>query len=820
MLRATPPGEDGMSKAIRNGDLYADAARVPFAKEAPEGNEAQDGPDYLNLLSRALSQGQTYLDQNVSKKWDRTIRAFRNEHFAGSKYLHRDYKLRSGIFRPRTRAAVRKDLAAAAASLFSTTDAISCEPSDDSNVQQRASAAIVKELLNYRTDRTGGRAAIPWFRVAMGARQDAVLQAVCVSKQSWKIERKTRTEMQPAFSTDPLTGQPKLDPITGQPMPMLDEMGEPIMDEVAFTETVIDRPDIQLIPVENVIADPAADWLDPVQSSAYFIVKYPMRKFEIELKQKNPMQPWKKVDWALLRGSDRDKAQAASVRMTRDGGQDRMDQTATGTGDFEVFWVYEVFMRVNDDDVHFWSAGDRQFLTDPTPVDEIYPAHGGERPYTWGVASLEAHRLHPMAPAESWQPMQQEINDLANLRLDQVKLNVSPIAFVTRGRNVDLGALQRRGPNAVILRTAPDDIEWDRPPDVPTSAYAEMERLNADFDDLAGQFNSSSVQTNRSMNETVGGMKLIAGNANIVGEFDLRTWIETWVEPTLAQVVKLLQYYESDQTVLALCGERAKLFQKFGVNQITDDLLQSQVTVRVNVGIGNGSPQERLQKFAGALTVLTPIYAQHPKVQSGEIEVDLEEVTQEVFGLTGYRDGGKRFVKKGKPRQNPMAEVAVQDAKAKITKTLSEAAKNKAVADKTRQDMKIETAEAVHGAMMDRAQLVHKARTEREGAMDHRREAEANRQHQKQEADAGREYQREESEANRETRRQEFAGSQEGAPAPETEESVEGEQEGGALVQQLVQMLQTPRAREIEFVRDPVSGRLKGARIIDKAKET
>lgn len=804
MLRAFPPGEDGvlLGKEKANGDLYQAAANVPFAGGQDEQGDVE-GPDYLNLLTQAITQGQTYVTQNVRKSWDRSLRAFRNEHFAGSKYLSRDYKLRSSIFRPKTRAAVRKDMATAASSLFATTDAISCEPGDEGNAQQRASAAIIKELLNYRTDRTSGKNAIPWFRVAMGARQDAVLQAVCVSKQTWKLEQRRRIVQQPAFSFDEMTGEPMIGP-DGTPVPMLDEMGQPVIDEIEVMEPVIDRPDITLIPVENVIIDPAADWLDPVQSSAYWIVKYPMRKFEIEAKQKAPMNPWKTIDWSVMR-SNRTKTESAAVRMIRDGGQDRFDQTATGTGDFEVFWVYEVFMRVDDVDMHFWSADDKQFLTDPTPVEEIYPAFDGERPYTWGVASLEAHRIYSMAPAESWQPMQQEINDLANLRLDQVKLNVSPVAKVKRGRNIDLAALQRRGPNSVVLVQEEADVEWDRPPEVPSSAYAEMERLNADFDDLAGQFNSGSVQTNRSLNETVGGLKLIAGSANAVGEFDLRTWIETWVEPTLAQVVKLMQYYESDERVLALCGERAKLWQKFGIDQITDELLSEQVTIRVNVGIGNGSPQERLGKFAAAIQTLTPLAQVSPEMQSGELKIDFEEAAQEVFGLTGYRDGGTRFVKKGQPKQNPMQNIAVQDAMAKVEKTKSEADKNKATAEKTRIDAKIGAAQAMHGAMMDRAQLVNQVRSEREGANAQRAESEANRAQRREEM----------------TMRQETAANNKAAGAgtieasqPEMPPMGQEPSPADAQIERLAQIMQTKRVRQVEFIRGP-DGRLSGARLID-----
>jgi hypothetical protein len=46
------------------------------------------------------------------------LRAFRNEHAAGSKYLSDEYKSRSRLFVPRTRTIIRKNEAAGAAMLF------------------------------------------------------------------------------------------------------------------------------------------------------------------------------------------------------------------------------------------------------------------------------------------------------------------------------------------------------------------------------------------------------------------------------------------------------------------------------------------------------------------------------------------------------------------------------------------------------------------------------------------------------------------------------------------------------------------------------
>src|SRR5262249_17676882 len=260
-----------------------------------------------------------------------------------------------------------------------------------------------------------------------------------------------------------------------------------------------------------------------------------------------------------------------------------------------------------------------------------------------------------------------------------MKQNVAPVTKVVRGRSVDLEALHRRGPNSHILVTRLDDIDFARPVDIPQSVIIGMEKLDVDMDDLAGQFNAGSVQTNRTLNDPVGGLKLIAGASSAVQEFDIRLWIETWAEPALAQVVRLEQYYESDEIVLGICGQRAGLWLKHGVDRITDDLMDRQVTIRLNAGLGVGDPQQRLAKFRDATAVAAPLLAQSKEFQSGQVSMNIEEVMNEVFGAVGHRDGGRRFItiappnpqaaqqqqmQQGLALENMLAEIALKRARA------------------------------------------------------------------------------------------------------------------------------------------------------------
>jgi hypothetical protein len=654
VLRFTPPGEDGLDDPKAAANLYqhaSDMATDGAVKEAdrdPEDEDFDEKPtddEFLKMVTESEAQAALYQAQVNRKSWSRVYRAFHQEHFVGSKYTTNDYKNRSKLFIPKTRSAIRKDMAAVAASLFGSVDAISTGPGDEADAGQRASADLIQQLVNYRTSRSSGKAALPWFHVAMGARQTSMLTGICLSKQYWKLEVKKRgTEK---FKDDP------------------NDENEVEKERDVF-KPIIDRPDAMLFPPENFTIDPAADWTNPAQDAAYIHLKYPMRIDEIRRKQKDPRNPWNALSLTDLKAvAANSRADMEAIRRAREQGLDRYDETQTGKT-FDVIWVSESFIRTAGEDWTFLSVGGKHLLTDPRPTEEVYPEQYGERPLALGYGSFEAFRIFPMSAAESWQMLQQQGNDLQNLTLDAVKQSVMPVAKVVRGRQVDLEALKKRGQGTAIMVNAPEDVTWDRPPDIGAAVENLKKEIDLDFDDIAGQQNYGNVEQSNSLGKTLGGLKLAAGAANTVQEFDIRVWIETYVEKVLAQLVRLEQFYESDKIILGICGNKAKLLQKHGISEITDELLENEVTIVCNAGLGSGDPQQRLAKLQDAVGVITPILQQSKDFQSGKREINAEAFIEEVFGAVGYKDGGARFFQDGQPQgPNPMLPLEQEALKAK-----------------------------------------------------------------------------------------------------------------------------------------------------------
>lgn len=623
---------------------------------------------WASMFRDALRASSSFYENKLRGAWSRNYRAFNNRHMAGSKYDSTRYKHRSKLFKPKTRMAVRKNDSTAASAMFSTEDVVSITPERASDRKQAVTARFIHGALNYRLDKGGPFTGPNWFLTAIGARQDAQLTGICVSKQYWQFEER----LVPVFVT-----VPKIDPVSG--LPVIGDDGQPVLEEDIEhqSETVIDRLYIDLLPGEHAFIDPAADWRDPIQTGGYFFAAYPVRKEDLEdmidaqaARPKMGGGAWRTdIDLTrVLAAKGSERRQSQSVRRAREDGADRYESRFTDQNG-DVIWLYECFYRYNATDWHFWMLGETILLSDPRPVEESYPAGKGQRPYVRGLGNLEAHRVHPTAPVELWQPLQQEMNDLTNLKLDATKMGISPITKIRRGRNIDFKQVQNRGPDAMVMVEEADDVTFDRAP-TPPNTQLDINNLNVDFDELAGIFSQGSVQTNRTLNETVGGMNLLAASSNALTEFDLRVWVETWAEPVLRQCVDLIKYYETSETVIAVAGEKAGLIalalpsQKqdaleadeddqepmISVSEVLNNLDHAAVSVRVNVGIGAMDSRQKLEKFMGGVKVTMEMA---PLLAADDIMPDGKELVQEAWGLLGYRDASRFYKRKPQPSGPP-----------------------------------------------------------------------------------------------------------------------------------------------------------------------
>lgn len=556
-------------------------------------------PDYLDLAKQAYEASTTYFDANIRADLEYGVRAFRSEHAAGSKYLTADFMHRSRLFRPKTRTIIRKNEAAAAVALFSNMDVVDMQAENPDDLTNVASTAALKEILEYRLTRT-----IPSFSLVMGALQDAQVAGAVCSYQYWEFQRR----------------------------------GDKIIK---------DKPCIELRPLENIRFDHGASWIDPVGTSPYWCDIVPMYVCDVKammtnVDDKTGAPKWKGYEDSVILKARPDVMD--SIKKQREGGRQQQSDEPTGIKDFDIVWVMRWFMRDSQgEDNCFYTLGTDALLTDAKPIDEHY--FHGKRPYVMGCAVIETHRTLPSSMPMLTRQLQAETNDVANQRMDNVKFVLNKRWIVRRGSQTDVQSLVRNVPGGVTMATNPkEDVHESNWPDVTSSSYVEQDRLNADFDDLAGNFSPSTKVANNAINDTLGGSRMAAQGAGVMTDYLLRTFIETWWEPVLRQLVLLEQYYETDETILAICANKAQLFPKFGISRITDMMLMNGTNVTVNVGMGASNPNERFQKFTVATKAATELVATAPP------GFNVQEGIKEIYSNAGYRNGERFFNAQQDPR--------------------------------------------------------------------------------------------------------------------------------------------------------------------------
>jgi len=596
-----------------------------------DADETPTESKWIRIARQIYDDSTEYLDANIRYQWEKNLSLFNSNHPPGSKYNSAAYEKRSTFFRPKTRTAVRNLQAAMTVAFFTNEDVVSIEPANPNDPLQAAGAIVAQSVMQYRLTNT-----IPWFQTMTAALQDAAVQGICISHQYWDFQENKESYIE----------------VDGENNPITNESGEPEIHEQI--SSIKDIPVIELISPENIRIDPAADWADPLKSTPYIVHLIPM--YLQDIRGKIDSGEWLEVtDQELLSTSDENETDNAT-RLVRD--EPRMDPKENETNssdlkDFWIIWVHKNIVKVEGVDYCYYTAGSDYMLTDPTPLKEMYPwLRDEERPYVMGYVNLEAHKVYPSGTVELTEELQAAANDIWNQRFDNVKLAMNKRYHIRRDRNIDLDSLFRSVPGGAVEMDDPDtDVRIIETRDVTGSAYAEQDRINMDFDELQGNFSTSTVQGARNLNETVGGMNLLAGNSSTIAEYVLRTFSETWVEKTLKQLLRLEQFYETNPIILAVAGQEAgDVMPQFNTDEVMDELLRQDVLLKVNVGLNATDPMKRVTNLLFGVNAL----AQFPGVAE---RINLPEITKEIFGQLGYKDGS-RFI--NTQESNPEMEALQQ----------------------------------------------------------------------------------------------------------------------------------------------------------------
>ncbi len=555
-----------------------------YQDEEGEQEEYVDPIDWLGIARQSYRDSTDFLDAGLRDRWKRNYSLANSKHPAGSKYYTDAYRSRSKNFRGKTAAAIRQNESACAVALFSTVDYTDITAINPDVEEQVVAAKAIKQLVNERLEND-----IPWFLTCQGAYKDVMTVGTVVSKQYWKFEEKQ--------SADGL-----LDPIKSE-----------------------DKPVIELIPIENCRLSPAANWIDPINSSPYFIHMIPMYLADVKARQDWIEYPNDVIQSATKSGTEND-----SIRREREGvtNQDPKSSEVSSVQDHDIVWVHEVFLRHEDEEFVYYTLGTDLILSQVMLLEEAYPhCIDGKRPFAFGSADVAAHTVYRKGLPERVEGSQARANNISNQRYDNVEQVLNKQKHVRRGANIDYRALRTRAPGVTVEMDQPGvDVVSEDMQDVTSSSYQEQNYSNMDFDEEAGVLSNSVVASNTGLSERVGNMQIMDSNANVITEYQLRIFVETWVEPVIRQIVKMVQGYEDEQTILQVTGK-----------PLTQQQIATPIKCRVSVGFGATDPTKKVQKLMMGLETLAKI---NPEILQ---EADYGEIVSEVFGALGWRDGLRFF---------------------------------------------------------------------------------------------------------------------------------------------------------------------------------
>jgi len=578
--------------------------------------ESDNDIDYLRLVKTAYGSSTDYMSSNLRTQWERNYSNFHSRHPSGSKYRTEAFKHRSRLFRPKSRATERSKEAALITAVFSTSDIVNIKHSDESDPQGVESARVWKEVMNLRLKKT-----IPWFKIVIGAFQTAHILGTIISYQPWEYEEVETIETTTKTEYNPDTAE--METVTGR---------------TTKKEVIKDGPRIDLIANENLRIDPGADWTDPINSSPYLIQLIPMYIVDVldqmEVKDPKSGQPkWKKLSKEKIASYGSETMDSDSIRQAREADrQDPIDDQYTDIDEHKIVWVYRNIFRIpKKGDMVFYTLGSRFLLTDPVPLKEVY-IHG-MRPYAMGHTVIEAFRNYPTGVTQLGQDIQAATNDNQNQRFDNIRQVLNKRYFVKRGSTVDLRSLRRNVSGSITMMNDPErDVKIQKTDDITGSSYQEQNLFNADFDEISGNFSASTVQTNKELGETVGGMRMLKDPANMMTEYVIRTFAETWIKPVLTQILALERAYESDENILLAAGKKAK------IEKLPENLMRAQLDLEINVGYGVTDPQARVTRLLFGMETASRLA---PKLMQRAKD---NEIAKEIFGILGYEDGSRFFM--------------------------------------------------------------------------------------------------------------------------------------------------------------------------------
>ena len=268
------------------------------------------------------------------------------------------------------------------------------------------------------------------------------------------------------------------------------------------------------------------------------------------------------------------------------------------SGKFGLVWLHEVFMRYGGEGLGHWMLDNTIMLSEPIPVEEAYPEQFGDRPVVIGWLARGASRLPVISgrilaaspdrksttsrtcASTTWKQVGRraagEVRSRQEGRSDADSSGAAP----TPDRRREPGLISRRS-RFQTSREFGLRREYD--------ACAGFRRSGGAFNPIGTQ------QANRGTSETLGGMTMVANNTGYKWASSTSMCSSRHSSARSSTRSAKLRNFESDEALM-LVGERARLFERYGVDAITDKMLEAECVLTIKAGsAASAHPLQRIR---------------------------------------------------------------------------------------------------------------------------------------------------------------------------------------------------------------------------------
>ena len=252
---------------------------------------------------------------------------------------------------------------------------------------------------------------------------------------------------------------------------------------------------------------------------------------------------------------------------------------------YERVELNEVYYRLNDS----WYCAtlwDRNKLRD-IPLQDGLPFIVGNLLPQLDNNEKDSVRLYGESPISIILSTQQEINTRRNQQIDAIDLALNPRVLLQQGGGIDPFAF-KRGAGEIITCIDPNAVKFFTPPSI-NEANFDIQKLDLEAQEAVGVTAYNSGVNSSNLNQTATGMSILSTEANTRIQSIIRSYNETFIEPMLTRVAKLIYKYDT------------KFFSNIPIKPPLDFI------AKINTGLGATNPQLQLQNVERAFSMMERI---------------------------------------------------------------------------------------------------------------------------------------------------------------------------------------------------------------------